>query len=125
MPHGLLAGVRSWERSGVRRDDAVLVQHGIIRRAREDRCSPRHVVRGTVSMTAYRCCRRRTGARVVTTRARMILVTPAGDLVELPHAAPLMLWMFRPSARQPASPALCAVAASGVLMTAVPIGRMP
>ena len=115
VPHGLLADVRPWERSSVRRDDVVLVQHGIARRAREDRCSPRHVVRGTVPMTAHLLRRRRTGARVVATRAPLILVTPAGYSVELPHAVPLMLWMFRPIARQPASPARCAVATSRCL----------
>lgn len=62
----------------------MLVQHGIARRAREDRCSPRHVVRGTVPMTAHLCGRRRIGVRVVATRAPKVLETPTGDSVEPP-----------------------------------------
>lgn len=54
----------------------MLNQHGIGRRAREDRCSPRSVMRGTVRMTAPSLRPSRTGVRVVATRTPIVLMAP-------------------------------------------------
>jgi hypothetical protein len=99
----------SEERSGVRQADAVRYEHGIGRRAREDRCSPRSVMRGTVRMTARSLRPSRTGTRVVTTRAPMVLVAPAGARSSRPRAVPLSFLMSRCIARLPAPSALCAM----------------
>lgn len=82
-------------------------------------------MRGTVRMTARTRGRPRTGVRVVTTRAPMVLVASAVARSSRPRAVPLSLLMSRSLARLPAPPALCAMAASRERSSAVAAGRMP
>jgi hypothetical protein len=103
--------------------DAVRYEHGIGRRARGDRCSPRSVMRGTVRMTARSLRPSRTGARVVATRASIL--APAGARSGRPRAVPLSLLMSRSIDRLPASPALYAMAVCRAPSSAVRAGRMP
>lgn len=74
---------------------------------------------------AFCCGRRRTGARVVATRAPMILVTPAGDSVE-PPACGASNALDVPAYRSAACVA-SAVSGGGVKvpMTAMPAGGCP
>jgi hypothetical protein len=65
-------------------------------------------MRGTVRMTARFTRPSRTGVRVVTTRAPMVLVASAGARSSRPRAVPLSLSMSRSIARLPAPSALCA-----------------